>query len=206
VYGAVTKIVGAAVHARQGTVDFRLTWRLAVISVPVGLAGVGLVHWLPLVGVDADGVVRRALGAVLIVVALVMLGRLFGVGRRLVTDRVRSVLQGRGTGVAGGLVGGAVGVTSVGSGTLLVPFLVAVHPLSPARVVGTDVFHAALLMTATGLAHAYGGTVNWSVASVLLAGSLPGVVLGGWMAPRLPVRVLRVSLAGLLLVSGVTLL
>lgn len=205
-YGALTKVVGAAVHARQATVDYRLVARLAAASVPAGLVGVLFVRLLPSVGVDADAAVRRALGAVLVIVAGVMLGHMFGWGRHLVTERRRTMLQGRGTGVAGGLVGGAVGITSVGSGTLLIPFLVAAFPMSPAKIVGTDVFHAAVLMAATGIVCAQGGDVNWPIALTLLAGSLPGVVLGGIMAPRLPVRLLRVSLAALVLISGLTLL
>jgi uncharacterized membrane protein YfcA len=206
VYGALTKIVGACVHARQDTVDYRLVWRLAAASVPAGLGAVLFVRLLPAVGIDADAAVRRAVGAVLVLVAAVMLGRMLGLGRQLVTERRRAALQGTGTYAAGGFVGGAVGMTSVGSGTLLIPFLVAAHPMSPARVVGTDVFHAAVLMGATGLMHAQGQTVDWPIALTLLAGSLPGVVLGGWMAPRLPVRILRVSLATLVLISGLTLL
>lgn len=206
VYGAITKVFGALVHAWQDTVDYRLAWRLAATSVPAGLLGVMFVRLLPAVGVDADAMVRRAVGFVLVVVAAVMLVRMLGWGRRLVTERRREVLQRKGTHVAGGLVGGAVGVTSVGSGTLLIPFLVAVHPMAPARVVGTDVFHAAVLMSATGLAYAQGGSVDWAIVANLLAGSLPGVVLGGWMAPRLPIRVLRVSLATLVLISGLMLL
>ena len=94
----------------------------------------------------------------------------------------------------------------MGSGALLVPFLVFVFPLSPARVVGTDVFHAAILVTATGLAHAYGGAVNWPLAAAMLAGSIPGVTFGTWMAPLMPVSVLRAGLASLLLITGLSLI
>jgi uncharacterized membrane protein YfcA len=113
-----------------------------------------------------------------------------------------TTLQGRGTYVAGGIVGALVGFTSVGSGSLLVPFLVSVYPLTAAVIVGTDVFHAALLVSATAAAHAQGGTVNWTLAASLLLGSMPGVALGSWMAPRMPSRLLRGGLAVLLLLTG----
>jgi hypothetical protein len=206
VYSAATKIVGAWLHARQRTVDFALVKRLAIGSVPAGLAAVAVMGFLPSVGVDADLAVRRALGAVLILVAVLMLCRIFAARERTLSERWRAGLEGRGTIVAGAVVGALVGFTSVGSGALLVPFLICVYPLSPARVVGTDVFHAAILVSATGLAHAQGGSVDWPLAATLLAGSIPGVSIGTWIAPRAPVRVLRVGLASLLLLTGLSLM
>jgi uncharacterized membrane protein YfcA len=146
--------------------------------------------------------VRRALGAVLVLVALVILCRLFIGNDRALPERWRQKLEGRGTIVAGFIVGVLVGFTSVGSGALLVPFLICVFPLSPARVVGTDVFHAAILVTVTGVAHAQGGAVDWLLVATLLLGSIPGISLGTWIAPRAPVRMLRVGLASLLLLTG----
>ncbi len=205
VYGAVTKIFGAVVHFRQGTVDLGLALRLASASVPAGLAAVFLVRWIGETGADADRVVRQALGAVLIVVATILLARLFNLIPVDIPDNWRRRLEGRGTYIAGGIVGALVGFTSVGSGSLLVPFLVCVFPLKAARIVGTDVFHAAILVTVTALAHAQGGTVDWGLAMALLAGSLPGVALGSWVAPRTPARVLRGAVAALLLLTGFSL-
>ena len=206
IYSAVTKIVGAWLHTRQRTVDFSLVKRLAMGSVPAGLAAVLLIAILPSAGIDADRIVRRALGAVLILVAFVMLCRIFATGERTIPERWRAALEGRGTIIAGAIVGALVGLTSVGSGALLVPFLICVYPLSPARVVGTDVFHAAILVTVTGVAHAQGGSVDWQLAATLLAGSIPGITVGTWIAPRAPVRILRAGLASLLLVTGLSLI
>lgn len=206
VYSAATKIVGAWLHTRQQTVDFALVKRLAMGSVPAGLAAVAAIRLLPAVGVDADQAVRRGLGAVLILVALVILCRMFADRDRTVPERWRAALEGRGTIVAGIVVGALVGFTSVGSGALLVPFLICVYPLSPAKVVGTDVFHAAILVSVTGLAHAQGGSVDWALAGTLLAGSIPGVSIGTWIAPRAPGRILRAGLASLLLLTGFSLM
>jgi uncharacterized membrane protein YfcA len=205
-YGAITKIAGAAMHWRQQTVDFALVRRLASGSVPAGLAAVAVVHLAARFGLDADDAVRRALGAVLVVVACVMLCRALGLIRAPFPERWRTVLQGRSTVAAGAIIGALVGFTSVGSGALLVPFLVCVFPQDPARIVGTDVFHGAILLAVTAAAHANGGSVDWSLTANLLAGSLFGVALGSWMAPRLPARALRAGLATLLLVSGVSLM
>lgn len=206
VYSAATKIVGAWLHTRQRTVDFVLVKRLAVGSVPAGLAAVALIRWLPGAGINADQAVKRALGAVLILVAFVMLCRVFARRERSLPERWRAALEGRGTIVAGVIVGALVGFTSVGSGALLVPFLICVYPLSLAKVVGTDVFHAAILVSVTGLAHAHGGGVDWQLAVTLLAGSIPGVTIGTWIAPRAPVRILRAGLASLLLITGLSLM
>jgi hypothetical protein len=108
--------------------------------------------------------------------------------------------------LVGAVVGALVGFTSVGSGSLLVPYLVGVFVLTPAQVVGTDVFHAAILVTATAAAHAQSGVVNWSIVAGLLVGSIPGVALGSWLAPRMPAPALRVGIAVLLLLTGVNLL
>jgi uncharacterized membrane protein YfcA len=206
VYNAATKIVGAWLHARQGTVDFDLVKRIAMGSLPAGLAAVAALSLLPGFGVDADQAVRRALGAVLVLVAVVMLSRLIGARDRIASEQWRATLSGPGTIAAGAIVGALVGFTSVGSGALLVPFLVYVFPMSPARIVGTDVFHAAILVTVSGVAHAQGGTVDWPLAGTLLVGSIPGVTIGSWMAPRAPVRILRAGIASLLLITGLSLI
>ncbi len=103
VYSAATKIVGAWLHTRQRTVDFVLVKRLALGSVPAGLAAVALIRLLPGAGVNADQAVRRALGAVLILVAIVMLCRIFAASERTLPERWRAALEGRGTIVAGAI-------------------------------------------------------------------------------------------------------
>ena len=142
----------------------------------------------------------------LILVALLMVARLRGSVALTMPERWRAPLQGRGTYVIGAVIGALVGFTSVGSGSLLVPFLVSVYPLTASQIVGTDVFHAAILVTATAAAHARGDSVDWVLAGSLLIGSIPGVTIGSWMAPRMSSRVLRAALAALLLLTGVNLI
>ena len=204
-YGAVTKIVGAILHWRQGTVDLALVRRLALGSTPAGLLAVAALRWLPESTTQADELVRRTLGVVLILVAVILLSQMLGVRVRPLSRRWRERLQGRGAVVVGAIVGALVGFTSVGSGSLLIPFLVAVFPLSTAQIVGTDVFHAAILVTVTAIGHAQGGSVDWVIVAGLLAGSIPGVAVGSWMAPRAPARALRAGLAVLLLATGISL-
>jgi uncharacterized membrane protein YfcA len=206
VYSSVTKIFGAWVHSRQQTVDLALVKRLAIGSIPAGLASVALVRWLGDSGADADNAIRHALGFVLMFVAVLLIVRMCNLMPKEIPEGWRATLQGRGTTIAGAIVGALVGFTSVGSGSLLVPYLVCVFPYGAARIVGTDVFHAAILITVTAAGHATGGAVNWPLAFSLMIGSLPGVALGSWMAPRVPARTLRLGLAGLLLITGYNLI
>ena len=69
-------------------------------------------------------------------------------------------------------------------------------------MVGTDVCHAAVLVSVTGIAHSISGAVEWRLVPVLLAGSIPGVLLGSRLASHVPARPLRTGLAALLLVTG----
>jgi uncharacterized protein len=113
--------------------------------------------------------------------------------------KLASIAIGAGTGLI-------IGLTSVGSGTLLAMFLILFYPLAPRRIVGTDVFHATLLLGVTGLAQLRFGNVDlWMVASLLI-GSVPGVIAGSHLTIRTPTRLLRVCLAAVLLLSGVAML
>ena len=69
-------------------------------------------------------------------------------------------------------------------------------------MIGTDVFHAAMLVSATAFMHQQVGNVDWNLVPILLCGSIPGVLLGSYLAPRLPDRILRVGLAMLLFATG----
>ena len=196
-YGAVTKSVGAWVHVRQGTVDLPLVRKLAAGSIPGGLAGSLAVVLLPRFTAEADRVLRSAIGALLVVVALLLLVRMMFSWERPVA------LSGRAAARWGAAVGFCVGATSVGSGSLLAPFLMLLYPSKTVRAVGTDIFHAAVLVSVTGVAHALAGGVEWQLMPALLAGSIPGVLLGARLAPLVPPRPLRTGLAAVLLATGV---
>jgi uncharacterized membrane protein YfcA len=203
VYGAITKIIGAWVHFRQDTVDMQVVKRLAIGSIPGGILGSVVVILLPKFTHDAQRFEQRSIGALLMIVAFVLIARLLKNGSETLPERHLNFLTGPGTTIWGAIVGFCVGLTSVGSGSLLVPFLLMLYPSKTARVVGTDVFHAALLVSATGMAHAASGGVEWSLIPSLLAGSVPGVILGSRLATYVPARHLRTGLAAVLLLTGV---
>jgi uncharacterized protein len=108
--------------------------------------------------------------------------------------------------VLGALGGFIVGLTSVGSGTFFALVMLLVFPLTAAKIVGTDIFHAAALLWVAGLSHLYHGNVDLTAMAWLLLGSIPGILIGSQVTVRLPERSLRVALATVLAASGVRLL
>jgi uncharacterized membrane protein YfcA len=203
VYGAVTKILGAWIHLKQGTVDLPVVRKLAIGSIPAGLLGALLVISLPRYTHNAEQYVKRAIGSLLVLVALILIIRmLLPVAIANPSGKRLRWLEDRGTIIWGAIVGFCVGATSVGSGSLLAPFLMMLYPSKTSRVVGTDVFHAAILVAVTGFAHSLSSGVEWNLIPSLLAGALPGVTLGSKLATRIPSRPLRTGMAALLLVTG----
>jgi uncharacterized membrane protein YfcA len=203
VYGAVTKIVGAWVHYRQETVDLAVVKKLATGSIPGGLAGSLLVILLPRITRDAEHYVQKAIGALLVMVAVILIIRMLVPLRTTSHSATRhKFLHERATVIWGAVVGFCVGATSVGSGSLLAPFLMMLYPSKTSKVVGTDVFHAAILVSVTGIAHASASGVEWQLIPSLLAGSIPGVLLGSRLAVYIPTRPLRTGLAALLFITG----
>ncbi len=211
-YGAITKIVGAWQHYRQGTVNIRLGLTLSAASVPASIVGVLLTRGITESNPGlVDLFVGRLLGVALVLVGISMIARLFLNGKRAQVVRVldRLPLAGRRglvrlvlTVFWGAIVGFLVGLTSVGSGSLIVPFLALAYPLSASRVVGTDVFQASILVSAAAGTHLLNGSVDVYLAANLLMGSIPGVLLGSRLSAWAPDRLLRGTLAMLLLGIG----
>ena len=209
-YGAITKALGAFLHYRQQTVDVAIAKHLAIGSIPMALVGVGCISWL-MGGSRHDAVdhfVRQALGLALILVALSLLLRpLARHGSMLPTPTSCSGWQRALIVILGAGIGFLVGLTSVGSGSLIAAALVTGYPQLPLRrIVGTDIFHAAFLTLAAGLAHLGLGNVDGPLLGQLLIGSIPGVWFGSRLAFTLPEKFLRPALACLLLGIGVKLL
>jgi uncharacterized membrane protein YfcA len=105
----------------------------------------------------------------------------------------------------GAVFGFVVGLTSVGSGTFFGLVMVMVYPLSIARIVGTDIFHAAALLWVAGIGHLVGGNVDLHATAWLLLGSIPGVLIASQFTVRMPDRALRIALAVVLMLSGIKL-
>jgi uncharacterized membrane protein YfcA len=147
-------------------------------------------------------------GAALMVVGVATLIRSLFL-RSVIPDRHAMHLYRRHkvTAVITGIVTGfIIGLTSAGSGTLVAIVLIAVFRLTPQRVVGTDIVHAAVLLWAAGLANWVGSNIDFGLAANILVGSIPGVLIGARYSTRIPQQVLRNALGLVLCGSAVTLL
>jgi uncharacterized protein len=208
-YAAVTKTVGGYKHWTQKTVDLTLSTWMAVGSVPAAIGGVYVLtlleDWL---GRDFEDVVIAILAGALLLTGAATLVRAF---LKRMHERERDTIEmQRKHKIAAVLLGVAVGfvlgVTSAGSGALIAVGLILLFRLTPQRVVGTDVFHAAILLWAAGLAHIVAGNVDFGLAGTILLGSVPGVWLGSHWSVRVEPAVLRTTLAVVLIGAGLALL
>src|SRR3954468_5859394 len=208
-YGAITKTVGGYRHWRQKTVDFGLSTWMAFGSVPAAIAGVYVLHILEdKLGSGFDDAILIAVAGALLLTGIVILARLLlpsgGKGERHTSPleprhKVAAVML-------GASVGFVLGITSAGSGSLIAVGLIMVFRLPPRRVVGTDVFHAAVLLWAAAIAHVIAGNVDFVLAANILLGSVPGVWIGSGLTMRLPVGVMRATLAIVLIGAGLALI
>jgi uncharacterized protein len=207
-YAAVTKVVGALQHARQQTVHRALAWQLAMGSVPGSVAGVWWMHRLhSRLGEDVQQIVMHLLAVMLILVALVLFVWGGYVARESLQVREEQYPNRPVWAVVGGLVlGFLVGVTSVGSGTLFGVILLFIFGLSVREMIGTDIYHAAILATAAAAAHAWVGNVDYILVASLLLGSIPGVLLGSRLTVKAPEKALRPLVAVILFLCALRML
>ena len=209
-YGAVTKTVGGFKHFRQRTVDLSLSTWMAFGSVPAAISGVWVLDALEKAhGADFDDLLLTILAAALLLCGAATLGRALFLKQMVERERERIDLRARHKVAAvtlGVFVGFVLGVTSAGSGALIAVGLILMFRLVPRRVVGTDVFHAAILLWAAAAAHIVAGNVDFALAGTILIGSVPGVWLGSHWSVRVPIGALRTALALLLIGSGLGLL
>ena len=205
-YGAITKTVGGYRVFKQGQVDMRLSMWLAFGSVPGSLVGVWTIDRLhDAHGDDFEPALLGALAGALILVSVGILFRALFMPDAVAQERDTADLSGRRrwlTVSIGAVLGFILGLTSVGSGALVGLALIMVFKLSPRRVVGTDVFHAAVLLWTAGLAHWVGGNVDFGLMGTILLGSIPGVWIGTGLLPKVPVDGLRPTLGIVLLAAS----
>jgi len=196
--GAVTKPVGALVHARAETVHWRLVAWISVGSIPGVLIGSVLFAGLLSRSV-ADATLRTLIGVVVLIALAAMLAKRWLARRAAVTSGAGPVQCGTGvpvravpTVIVGAAVGLLVGLTSVGSGSLVVASLMLLYPLlRPSVMVGTDLAQAVPMLAVGAIAHAGFGEVLLPVVASLLLGQVPGVWLGARMSSRSDHRALR---------------
>jgi uncharacterized membrane protein YfcA len=210
VYMFFTKICAAGLHWRRGNVDWKLALAMSVGSIPSALLGVGLLAVIRAhFGTNVNQFLRTVIGVLLVAVVLltVIQDRLkmrSGVSLR---ERLPGWLNRYHGAVITGVAGGfCVGLTSVGSGSVIMLLLLCFYSLPAAVLVGTDIFHAVILTGVAGMAHLRLGTVDGRLVGMLLLGSAPGVALGSLLSSLLPALWMRRVLLVLIVVVGVKML
>jgi uncharacterized protein len=208
VAAVVMKPIGGGIHFRRGTVHTGLVRWLMIGSVPGALFGSYAIAQL---GNDVGDNIKVILGVVLLIAAAAMIVRSYisrnrtgtlegDAARRVPVRRVATLL----VGLFGGIV---VGMTSVGSGSLMIVAMMLLYPmLSSKELVGTDLVQAVPLVTAAALGHILWGDFELDLTASLLIGSIPGVIIGAHVSSRAPDAIIRPALALVLVLSGLKLL
>jgi uncharacterized membrane protein YfcA len=215
VFATVTKMTGSVQHYRQHSVNLEVALFLGIGSIPASLLGVQTLEWIK-GAYDADTVKNIMVSIIAATLLLVGASLIFKAflpekwvkGHQKVWDgKTRMSRKRRLFTVLFGATGGyLVGLTSIGSGSVMAVILLLFYPLAPAVVVGTDIAHATVLSLVTGFAHMLHGNVDFALAGTLLLGSIPGVLIGSRLAPRLPGKPLTIILAVMLIFVGARLL
>jgi uncharacterized membrane protein YfcA len=206
-YAAVTKTVGTAVHNSGETVDWRIVRRLCIGSIPGTLVTMFVLSRIGSQSKEVTDTIKAVLGIALLLTAVsiffrgqiaAFVERRFGAP----SDRNAAIL----TSISGLVLGILVSLSSVGAGAIGVTVLVLLYPRVPlVRIVGSDIAHAVPLTLLAGAGHWMLGDVNWSLMGSLLIGSIPGILVGSYIAPRMPEYSLRPALGAVLLVVGANL-
>jgi uncharacterized protein len=207
-YAAVTKGGGAIIRHRHGTIDWQVTRRLAIGSLPAAAVTLVLLYELGVRGGTSPRWIAIGLACALIVTAICVVShrwlRLSTATHAAEPDGRRIALL---TMLAGGILGVLVTLTSVGAGAIGMTALVLLYPRTPiVKLVGSDIAHAVPLTLLAGIGHWLLGSVNWLLLLSLLIGSMPGIAFGSHLSARVPDKILRPILALTLLLIAIRML
>ena len=207
-FAAITKAFGTAAHGSARTVEWPVVWRMLAGSMPMTIVILALLNVLKTPTEALNHAVSIALGAALVLTAVSVALR----------PQITSWTQRRygnwasrhATGLTvllGALLGILVPITSVGAAALGMPLLLLLYPkITSARLVGADIAHAVPLTLVAGMGHLFVRSIDPMLLLSLVAGSVPGVILGSLASGRVPDRVLRYLLSVALVLAGAKLL
>ncbi len=206
-FAAITKIVGAWIHDRKGTVDWQILRRMFCGSLPAALL---TLFWLHATGApqSRNQLIFKTLGVTLMLTsaATVFRGRLHAFGTRMWGERpaVLAFVQPALTVLAGAILGFLVTFTSIGAGALGAVMLLYLYPLrlTASALVGTDIVHAIPLTILAGTGHLFLGNVDFGLLVNLLLGSIPGIALGAMGSTHVPEKILRAAISLILAALG----
>ena len=199
----VTKIGAGALHWRQGNVNWRLVFNLACGSIPGAIVGVAALAWVrETYGTGVNGFLRVAIGVLLIVIPLIYLAGFRSSVSTAFSEPVNHPNFRLGIAGIGFFAGTLVGLTSIGSGSVILMLLLVFYGFTPATMVGTDIVHAVLLAALTSTLQYHLGNVDMPLVFSVLLGSVPGGLFGAYLSNRLASSRLRQLLCALLMVVG----
>ncbi len=204
-YAAATKTAGGLIHGWSRSIRWSVVARLASGSLPASVLTLVTLWQLDLHGEVARSLINLVLCGALFLTAVALLFRKLIVERyRTRFDRLSPASTAFATVLVGAVLGVLVSVSSVGSGAVGVIALLLLYPRLPMKdIVGSDIAHAVPLTLVAGAGHWFIGTVDWHLMGSLLAGSLPGILIGSYWAVRMPEPALRLVLATtLIIVAG----
>jgi len=204
IYNSVTKFFGSIQHWRQKSINFQLVKYLAIGSIPSAILAVIILRVFDSFFQNQEQIIEHALGYTLILVAIATLVKTFMKEKYNSNRFQQKPLQEKRTMTIciGAVLGFMVGLTSIGSGSLFALAMLSLYKLRATELVGTDITHAFLLVSAAGFMHAGIGNVDYLLALNLLVGSIPGVIIGSTISSKLPAKPLRAILAFIILLSG----
>ena len=204
-FNFVTKIGSGLMHLRKRTVRRKVVVALATGSVPGSILGVSfLVHLRTVYGSGVNNFITSAVGLLLVCIPTLLLFQTQI--EEHVANRPPTMKSFVGMSVIGLVAGFLVGMTSVGSGSIIMMLLLLFYSYPPKVMVGTDIVHAVALTGVTSLLHWRAGNVDPSLVASLLIGSIPGGLLGSHLSTRVPVPWLRRILCAVLLATGARML
>lgn len=204
-FNFATKIGSGWMHLSRGTVKRKVVLALAVGSVPGSILGVTfLAHLRHVHGDGVNNIIRIAVGILLVCVPLLLFFQTQIEER--VAQHPPTMRSFAGMSVVGLLAGFLVGMTSVGSGSIIMMLMLLLFSFPPKMMVGTDIVHAVILTGVTSLLQFHFGNVNFGLVGALLIGSIPGGLLGSHLSTRVPVLWLRRILCTVLMATGARML
>jgi uncharacterized membrane protein YfcA len=207
VINCITKIGAGGLHWRQGNVNWRLVLSLAYGSIPGAIVGVAILSRVRAAyGAGVNDFLKIAIGILLIVIPIAYLLKKAPATRATGTSVLLQQRYSVGVTIIGFVAGVLVGVTSIGSGSVILMLLMVFYGLAPALMVGTDIVHAVLLAGLTGLLQLRMGNVNLQLVACVLVGSVPGGLLGAYLTRYLPASRFRQILCTILVAVGARML
>ena len=211
-YAAITKCSGIYFHHRNKTVDWKIVFLLASGSIPCSLITIAALEQIRNLGINYDKLMMLTLSVMLILTALIVVSKnwllAFIHSHHPNNFLIYCIRKYRPhiTVAAGCVLGVLVTISSVGAGAIGSAILFLLYPGKKSiSIVGTDIAHAVPLTAIAGLGHLHFGTVDFDLLSGLLLGGIPAIYLGSHIGKKLPDRILRPVIAGLLLLLGIKL-